>query len=101
MIVRRRPSTMTAAALLAVAALAAGACGDEGDDAAEDRVTTTAAATTGTYDEALAAEVVAHYADGVYHSYDASLAAARDLATAVDAFVAAPTEATLGAARTA
>ena len=83
MTTRRPPSTLTATALLAVAALTLGACGDdEGADGAFGDVTTTVAsdgAAGGSFDEALGAEVVAHYADGVYHSYDTTLTAAEEL----------------------
>ena len=45
------------------------------------------------------ADAVATYADGVHASYVASATSAASLDTAIDAFVADPTDATLGAAR--
>ncbi len=57
------------------------ACGDDGSS------------------EDLQADVIEHYADGVHGSYAASLASAKELDTAVDAFVADPTDATLQAAK--
>ncbi|MGB0114254.1 MAG: imelysin family protein, partial [Ilumatobacteraceae bacterium] len=46
-------------------------------------------------------DAVVTYADGVYASYDASLASAATMDEAIDAFVADPTEDTLAAAKTA
>jgi putative iron-regulated protein len=58
------------------------ACGDD-DGASED----------------LQHDVIEHYADGVHGSYAASLDSAQTVDTAVDAFVADPTDATLQAAK--
>jgi putative iron-regulated protein len=85
-----------AAALAAVLGLAAAACGDSDDDAGS------ASTTGGSPDaEALAAEVVEHYADGVFAAYSASLEPATTMDDAIDAFVAEPNQETLAAARTA
>ncbi len=85
--------------VVAVGSLLLGACGsDSNGDAA---ATTTTAAADGAYDQALATEVVENYADGVSSSYDTSLTSATAMQTAINAFVAAPTDATLEAARAA
>ncbi|MCB9011076.1 MAG: hypothetical protein H6531_04500 [Actinobacteria bacterium] len=47
------------------------------------------------------AEVIEHYAAGVHASYETSLASARRMDTAIDAFVEAPSSRTLRAARVA
>jgi putative iron-regulated protein len=88
-----------AVAVMAIAGLALTACGD--DDKADDVATTTAVEATAKFDADLAKQVVDHYADGVYTSYTASLDEAKKMQTAIDAFVAAPTEDTLTAARAA
>lgn len=62
--------------------LAAASCGD--DDGGGD---------------ALQTDVIEHYADGVHQSYAASLTSAKEMDTAVDAFVADPTDATLQTAK--
>lgn len=79
--------------VLLTLALVAAACGDD-DDAAP-----TSGGADGT--EVTAADVVAHYADGVHASYSASLASATELDAAIDAFVAAPSQEGLQAARNA
>ena len=89
---------MTAMGVVAVVALVATGCGGDTDDDAAEATTTTVA---GKLDESLAAEVVAHYADGVAASYRTTLDAAGELRAAVGAFVAAPDEAGLAAARSA
>jgi putative iron-regulated protein len=73
--------TKRTAAVLALTSLIAAGCSGSSDD--------------------LRAEVVAGYADGVYASYAASLASATAMDGAIDAFVAAPDQAGLDAARTA
>jgi putative iron-regulated protein len=55
------------------------ACGDDGGGVSED----------------MQQDVIEHYADGVHGSYAATLASATELDTAIDAFVADPTDATL------
>jgi len=71
-----------------VAGLAVTACG--GDDTGKR---------ASSMDAALAKNVIAHYADGVYHAYRASLDAATTMKEAIDAFVATPTDESLAAAR--
>jgi putative iron-regulated protein len=73
----------TAGGVMLVAALALAACGDD-DGGADDN---------------LKQDAIEQYAAGVYGSYSASLASARELDTAVDAFVADPTDVTLQAAK--
>lgn len=93
---------MRAVGLVAVVGLGLTGCGEDDADTAGDDVTTTVDDSgSGRLDEALAGEVVAHYADGVHASYTASLDAALALDVAVDAFVAAPDEATMSAAKSA
>ncbi|HEY6533180.1 MAG TPA: imelysin family protein [Acidimicrobiales bacterium] len=86
-----------ALAAMAAALLVLAACSSDSDGA--DSTTTTAPAETGAYDAALATEVVEHYADGVYATYDASLTSATAMQSSIEAFVASPTDATLGAAK--
>ncbi len=95
-------SVKRSAAIVAVTALMLTGCGDD-DPAADsgDDVTTTAATSAVEIDETLAGDVIAHYAAGVYSSYQASLAAAKQLDTAVDAFVSSPDAATLESAKSA
>ncbi len=50
-------------------------------------------------DEQAKQAVVDHYAEGVYASYEASLASATEMDSAIDAFVAGPTDETLDAAK--
>ena len=95
---RRPRPTAIIVATLAAFALTLAACGDD-DDSADDTTETTESAAAGTYDEALGAEVVAHYAEGVHASYETSVASAVELQTAIDAFLAAPDDATLQAAK--
>ena len=56
-------------------------------------------AASGTLDEATAKAVVAHYADIVHATFEDALGTAQTLQKAVDAFLAAPSDATLKAAR--
>jgi putative iron-regulated protein len=87
-----------ALATTVAALLVLGACSSDSDGA--DSTTTTAPVeAAGAYDEALATEVVQHYADGVFATYDASLTSAKAMQTAVEAFVADPTDASLAAAK--
>ena len=71
--------------MIALAGLTLSAC--SGDDSATDDEPTTTAA-SGKLNEALAEEVVAHYAEGVFASYTATLDGAKALDAAVEAFVA-------------
>lgn len=80
------------------AALFITACGD--DDATTDGSTETTTETAA-FDETVGAEVVSTYADGVFSSYEVSVASATAMSTAIEAFLAAPTEESLTAARTA
>jgi putative iron-regulated protein len=84
--------------LFVVAALALVACGDdEPDDAStgDEPIADDA----GLASSDLAADVVAHYADGVHAAYAASLGSATAMDGAIDAFLDDPTEQTLAAAR--
>lgn len=74
------------------AVLIAASCGG-GDQ------TTTAASQPSGADATLSAEVVEHYADGVFASYGASLDSATAMSDTIDTFLATPTEDTLTAAR--
>ncbi|MEZ5372713.1 MAG: imelysin family protein [Microthrixaceae bacterium] len=74
------------------AVLVAASCG--GDDGTGDSQPTPSGA-----DAELSAEVVEHYADGVYASYAASVDSATAMSEDIDAFLADPTEETLAAAR--
>jgi putative iron-regulated protein len=90
-----RLSTRLLAATVALTMLTAAACSDD-DDAGG--TTTTDTAGEGISDDAALA-VATTYADLVAASYDEVIASAEDLRTALDAFVADPTEATLAAAQ--
>lgn len=50
-------------------------------------------------DEATPKEVIDHYAEGVYVSYDRTVDSAKEMNTAIDAFVANPTDQTLDTAK--
>jgi len=91
-------ATMLLASLFACLALVAGACSSDSDSAGSDGDDN--AATNQTEVSAADKEAVAtHYADGVYASYQASIASVTELQTALQAFVAAPSDATLQAAK--
>lgn len=109
---RQRPLTRILAAGLALTLLGAAACSDddEGDEATEDTSTTAADdATTepgedepageATLTEEQATAVATTYADVVLAAYDATVTAATELHDAVDAFVEAPSEEGLQAAK--
>lgn len=102
---RVRSATRLSIGLLTIATLGLTACGSDDDTASDtaDDVTTTTAGDErpASFDAALAAEVVDHYAASVSTSYGASLASAEKMATAIDAFVTAPTADTLAAAKAA
>ena len=101
---------LATASLLAIAIALAG-CGDSKDkektaaaQAPTPAATPAAApmaapATAGTLDETAAKAVVAHYADMVHATFSDALSTAQNLQKAVDAFLAAPSDATLKTAR--
>lgn len=88
----RRPLVTLLAALLAFGLVAAG-CSSDDDDASSDDGPSLVVS------EDLARDVVQTYAAGVHASYEASLASAEEMGTAIDAFVADPTDEALEAAR--
>lgn len=99
---KRRTGAFRAVLLSAVAvtALVAGACSSDSSSDKESTDTTAAPIDTGGKLTAEEAEPVAtHYADGVYASYNASIASATALKDAVATFSADPTEANLTAAK--
>ncbi len=79
---------MQTGGVLLVAAIVIGGAACGSDDEAAER-------------NAMVSDVVAAYATGVHAAYDASLESATTMDAAIDAFIAAPDEATLTAARTA
>ena len=97
---------LASASLLAIAISLAG-CGDSSDkeksaSAPAPASTATAAAptaATGNVDQAASKAVVAHYAELAYAAFTDSLSTAQTLQSAVNAFLAAPSDATLKAAR--
>ena len=99
---------LATASLLAIAISLAG-CGEGKDKAAAPQAPTPAASTTapaaatpaGQVDEAAAKAVVAHYADMVFAVYSDAESTAKTLQTAIDAFLAKPSDETLKAARAA
>ena len=99
---------LATASLLAIAISLAG-CGEGKDKAAAPQAPTPAASTTapaaatpaGQVDEAAAKAVVAHYADMVFAVYSDAESTAKTLQTAIDTFLANPSDDTLKAARTA
>ncbi|MFV0315812.1 MAG: imelysin family protein [Microthrixaceae bacterium] len=96
----RTPRWYIGVAALAAAALVAGACSSD-DDASTDTTTADGGSSSPAAElTAEAAEPVAtHYADGVYASYQTSLASATELKTAIADFTENPTEETLQAAK--
>ncbi len=82
-------------AAMAVGATVAG-CGDDDTGSKAETTTTSAGAT---FDAGVARSVVEHYADGVYASYGASRSSAVTMKTAIEAFLADPTDATLTTAK--
>lgn len=93
---RTRRRTAAAAVFLSAALLGAGCSGS--DDAQDTSTTVEQAAAELT--AAQAEPVAEHYADGVYASYQASIASATELQSSLQAFTADPTEANLEAAKT-
>ncbi len=86
--------------LLAGAALSAAGCGDN-DNSTGDPTRTPTPTPTGTPVVVTAAQVVENYADLLFANYSDALADAEALHDAVDAFVEAPSQATLDAAKAA
>src|SRR6185295_10076502 len=95
-------STLAGAALLA-AALAFTGCGDDDHDGLAFPIgsPTPTPAPTATPGKVSAAAVVANYADILYANYNDAIAGAEALHDAIDAFVRAPNQSTLDAARAA
>jgi putative iron-regulated protein len=83
--------------LLMLAVTLVAACGDDDNNASESEpaTATTVAAST----DELKSQAVAHYADGVHRTYEATLASATAMDEAIDAFIADPTADTLKAAK--
>ena len=86
-------------ALAVVACTALVGAGCSGDDDASEDTTTTVEDVTGSLTAEQATPVAEHYADGVYASYQASVASATELQASVQAFTDDPTEANLTAAK--
>jgi putative iron-regulated protein len=84
--------------ILAGVALLAAGCGDNGNDNEAGRPNPTPTATPSVV---TAAQVVENYADLLLANYSAAVADAEALHDAIDAFVAAPSQATLDAAKAA
>ncbi|MCU7650591.1 imelysin family protein [Pseudomonas piscis] len=97
---------LATASLLAIAISLAG-CGEGKDDKAAAQAptpatsTATAAGDAAKLDEAAAKAVVAHYADMVFAVYSDSESTAKNLQSAIDAFLAKPDDQTLAAAKAA
>jgi putative iron-regulated protein len=84
-----------AIAIALVSALALAGCGSDDDGASpSDETTTTAGAASGA-----TADAMATYADLVVDTYDASIASAKTMQTAIEAFIENPTAETLDAAK--
>jgi putative iron-regulated protein len=92
----RTPRRLLAATLTASLLFGAAACGDDDDSGADDTTSSTVAHELADAD-ALAAATT--YADLVHASYADVVTKAQALDGALEAFVAAPTDATLGAAK--
>ncbi len=102
----RLPRPARLAIPLVAGTLLVAACGSDGSDGSQDNggaaetvETSAGTAAAGAADPTLAEEVATAYADGVYSSYDASLASATTMQEAIEAFIADPTDATLEAAK--
>ncbi|MDQ2648654.1 MAG: iron-regulated protein [Actinomycetota bacterium] len=95
-----RASRRLASLGLAVALVGAAACsGDDGDNASDAPDTTEAVAAEFELDPAAADAAVATYAELVHTSYTDLVTSATAMQTAIDAFLAAPSDATLQAAK--
>lgn len=94
-ITHRRPRRIALVAALACVAVVGAGCSSDEDAA----TTTTTEAATGSLTAEQAEPVATHYADGVYSSYEASIASATELQSTLAAFTADPTDATLQAAK--
>lgn len=94
---RARTRRRAAVAAVAVTAALLGAGCSDADDA-QDTSTTVEEAAAG-LTAAQAEPVAEHYADGVYASYQASIASATELRSSLHAFTSDPTEANLEAAK--
>jgi putative iron-regulated protein len=90
-------TTMLLASFVACTALFAGACSSDENTASSDGSDTAAAGSE--VSDADKEAVATHYADGVYASYQASIASATALQESLVAFTTAPTDETLAAAR--
>ena len=86
-------------ALAVVACTALVGAGCSGDEDANGDTTTTVEDVAGSLTAEQATPVAEHYADGVYASYQASVASATELQASVQAFTDDPTEANLTAAK--
>ncbi|MCG8294632.1 MULTISPECIES: imelysin family protein [Pseudomonas] len=94
---------LASASLLAIAIALAG-CGEKDDKAVAPQAQAPAAASTtaaapGAVDEAAGKAVVKHYSEMVHAVYSDALSTAKQLQTAVDAFLATPNDQTLKAAK--
>ncbi len=99
---RRRPPhrTRAVAALALIGAIALVGAGCSSDDGADEAdTTTTVEEVTAELTAEQAEPVATHYADGVYASYQASIASATELQSTLVAFTEDPTDATLQAAK--
>ena len=92
---QRRNRLVLSVVVLGTVAFGLVACGDDNDSGADSPTS----AESGSFDEATAKSVIEHYADGVYATYQNSLEQATTMKAAIDAFVAAPSQATLDAAK--
>lgn len=95
-----RSRTVVALALVGATALVGAGCSsDDGDGGDDADTTTTVEEATAELTAEQAEPVAAHYADGVYASYQASVASATELQSTLVAFTEDPTDATLTAAK--
>lgn len=88
----------TAGALLATGSLLLGACSSDDNDAGKAK-SDNGEQTATKLNTKLASQVVDNYAEGVFASYSASVESAKSLSTALKAFTASPSDATLAAAK--